>query len=89
MTKVENVQRNVRNSIRISITLIAIVICSYQVYLVCDLYFRYPTTVDIRVDPSNFVHLPAITICSELSSTILVENLIKIEPTLYDDFVGL
>ncbi|UXI14494.1 hypothetical protein NH340_JMT00437 [Sarcoptes scabiei] len=82
------VQRNVRNTIRIIWSLLVFVICSYQVYLVCDLYFRYPTTVDIRVDPSPFVHLPGVTVCSELSSTILVEKLIAIEPSIYDDFVG-
>ncbi|OTF84054.1 hypothetical protein BLA29_004463, partial [Euroglyphus maynei] len=64
------------------------IICAYQIYIVCNLYLRYPTTVDIRVDPSPFVHLPGITVCSELSSTILVEKLIKIEPSIYDDFVG-
>lgn len=81
-------QRNVRNVVRVVITLLALSICAYQIYIVCDIYYRYPTTVDIRLDPSPYVHLPGITICSELSSTILVEELVKIEPTIYNIFAG-
>jgi len=70
------------------VLLLAYAICSIQVYQVVQLYFAYPTTIDIRLDPSPHVYLPGITVCSELSSTILVEELVKIKPELYDVFAG-
>ena len=81
-------QRNIRCSIRVSITLLAVTVCAYQIYIVCLLYYKYPTTVDIEMDSSPYVSLPAITVCSEISSTILVEELVKIKPSLYDAFAG-
>lgn len=81
-------QSNVRFTIRVVVTLCALVVCSYQVYIVSILYYRYPTNVDIRLDPSSFVTIPGLTICSELSSTILVEELVKIQPSLYTTFAG-
>lgn len=76
-------QSRCRLFLRVIISLVAVALCAYQLYIVSMLYFKYPTTVDIRLDPSPTVHLPGVTVCSELSSTILVEELVKIQPALY------
>lgn len=88
MVKGEQCQKRTRFFIRFVITLACLVVLSYQLYLVFQLYLKYPTTVDIRLDPSPHVHLPGITICSELSSAILVEEMVKVHPKLYKVFVG-
>ena len=63
--------------IRFCIIFLASLLCFYQIYLVCVLYFTYPTTIDIRLDQSQYVHLPSVTVCSELASTVLIDELIK------------
>lgn len=57
-------------------------------YLVSVLYFTYPTTMDIRLDRSTFVHLPSVTVCSELPATILIEDLARVSPPIFAIFLG-
>jgi hypothetical protein len=81
-------RKKVRFLIKVIISSFCILLCSYQIYIVGQLYISYPTIVDLRIGRSLNVHLPGITICSEISSTILVEKIIEIQPNLYEVFAG-
>ena len=81
-------RRKFRIFLKLVISLACLSVCSYQVYLVAQLYLSYPTTVDLRIGRSLNVHLPGITICSEISTTILPEKIIEIQPPLYSFLHG-
>ncbi|KAJ6217415.1 hypothetical protein RDWZM_008572 [Blomia tropicalis] len=77
-----------RWTIRLLVSIIATFVCIYQIYLVLLLYYSYPTNVDVRFDQSPYVRLPGVTICSELSSTILFDRMYSISPQIYKLFIG-
>jgi len=81
-------RRNVKLFLKVVISVACILLCSYQVYIVGQLYISYPTTVDLRIGRSINIHLPGITICSELATTILVEKIVEIQPNLIEVFAG-
>ena len=82
-------RRNTRILLKILIAVGCISVCSYQVYLVGILYLSYPTTVDLRIGRSLNIHLPGITICTEIATTILPDKIIEIEPTLRPILYGM
>ena len=81
-------KRRLRWWIRGVMIAVAIALCAYQCYIVSVLYFGYPTNVDIQLDRSRVVSLPSVTICSELASTILVDELAIISPLINTIFGG-
>lgn len=82
-------RKKFRIFLKIVISLGCLLICSYQCYIVGVLYLSYPTTVDLRIGRSLNVHLPGVTICSEISTTILPEKIIEIQPSLYQYLHGM
>ncbi|XP_054166032.1 uncharacterized protein LOC128963542 [Oppia nitens] len=81
-------RKNFRILLKVIISVACLTICSYQIYIVGILYLSYPTTIDLRVSKSLNVHLPGITICTEISTTILPEKIVEIQPTLYSVLHG-
>lgn len=81
-------KRRTRWVIRGVVILLSVAICIHQTYIVSDLYFTYPTNVDVRLDTSPYIYLPAVTICSELPATILVEDLARVAPSVAALFGG-
>jgi len=46
-------------------TLFCLIGCLTQVYWVCEIYFSYQTTTDVRYENEAIISLPAITLCTK------------------------
>ncbi|CAG2100138.1 unnamed protein product [Medioppia subpectinata] len=76
-------RKSFRIFLKIIISLGCLTLCGYQIYIVGVLYLSYPTTVDLQIGRSLNVHLPGITICTEISATIITDKIIELQPSLY------
>src|SRR2546426_948711 len=74
-TKSVNAGRGAKFWVITLITLVIFILCAcgsvWQTYHITDMFFKYPTTIELEMETPKHVAVPGITICRDIKSTLL------------------